>query len=113
MRHQKLMCYLYSHLSAARENSHVEVQKGCFVAENESWSISPLKKCPVIANTITAGALASSPSIPQVDDPFTINFNDYVTEIARRQKQVDRTELGGEDIMESLDVTKGHFQRRD
>lgn len=71
-------------------------------------SSSPLKKKRVPGTTIPM-------SLPELleEDPFAIDFGQYVTEIARLQKLVDRSDIGGENILEALDVTKQHFNRRD
>lgn len=70
-------------------------------------SATPKKKDTVPASS------CSPPPVPCAEDPFAINMGDFVSEIARRQKLVDRTELGGADIMEAYDVSKDHFNRRD
>ena len=47
-------------------------------------------------------------------DPFTVNTGDFINEILKRQKLVDRSDItGGADVMCASNVTKAHHQRRD
>lgn len=86
------------------------------MASKNTRSVGPITRsmspCKAIVDSGQESSTASF--VPRIEsDPFAIDMNDYLAEIADRQRLVDRSELGGEDILDSLDVTKEHYKRRD